>query len=49
MSMYRDGYEFYCEVCERYGMEPISFRYYVIQLSQEQLFAYNKQAQQLKG
>ena len=47
MSKYLDGYEFYCEMCERYGMEPISIRYYVIQLSQEQLSAYNMQAKQL--
>lgn len=47
MSKYRDGYEFYCEMCERYGLEPISFRYYVLQLSQQQLSAYNMQAKQL--
>lgn len=47
MSKYREGYEFYCEMCERYGLEPISFRYYIIQLSQEQLSAYNMQAKKL--
>lgn len=47
VSKYREGYEFYCEMCERYGLEPISFRYYIIQLSQEQLSAYNLQAKQL--
>lgn len=49
MSMYQDGYEFYCEMCSKFGLEPINFRYYVLQLSLDQLVAYNNQAQLTKG
>lgn len=47
--MYREGYEVYLSKCEQFGLEPINFRYYVIQLSQEQLNAYNEQAYTMKG
>ena len=49
MSMYQEGYEVYCKKCEQFGLEPINFRYYVIQLSLEQLNAYNEQARLTKG
>ena len=49
MSMYQDGYEVYRKKCEQFGLEPINFRYYVIQLSLEQLDAYNEQARLSKG
>lgn len=49
MSIYREGYEIYLKKCEQFGLEPINFRYYVIQLSQEQLNAYNEQARNSKG
>lgn len=49
MSMYQEGYEYYVSKCEFFGLEPISFRYYLIQLSQEQLDAYNEQALEMKG
>ncbi|WP_338654413.1 transcriptional regulator [Lysinibacillus sp. Y5S-8] len=41
MTDYREGYEFYRQVCEEHGLEPINFHYY---LSQEQLHAYNQYA-----
>lgn len=46
MTMYRQGYEVYVEKCEQFGLEPINFRYYVIQLSPQQLTDYNNQAMQ---
>ena len=49
MTMYREGYEVYVEKCEQFGLEPINFRYYVIQLTQEQLNTFNEQAQAMKG
>ncbi|MEO4055169.1 transcriptional regulator [Solibacillus sp. CAU 1738] len=49
MSMYREGYECYLEKCELFGLEPVNFRYYVIQLSPEQLTAFNEQARSKKG
>lgn len=49
MTIYREGYEVYVEKCEQFGLEPVNFRYYVIQLSQEQLNAYNEQASSMKG
>lgn len=49
MLMYRDGYEFYCEMCSRFGLEPINYHYYLMQLSQEQLVAYNDKARLMKG
>ena len=39
MSMYREGYEFYCEMCYKFGLEPINFYNYIQQLTQEQLIA----------
>lgn len=44
MTMYKEGYRFYCEMCENFGIDAIPFRYYVLQLSKEQLTAYNRQA-----
>lgn len=49
MTIYREGYEVYVEKCEQFGLDPVNFRYYVIQLSQEQLNAYNEQASSMKG
>ena len=49
MSMYQEGYEVYRKKCEQFGLDPINFRYYVIQLSLEQLNAYNEQARLTKG
>lgn len=49
MSQYREGYNYYVEKCMDYGLEPINIYYYVLQLSHEQLDAYNEQAKQLKG
>ena len=44
MTMYQEGYEVYVKKCEYFGLEPVNFRLYVMQLSKEQLFAYNEQA-----
>lgn len=41
MTMYRQGYEVYKKKCEQFGLDPVNFRYYVIQLSKAQLDAYN--------
>lgn len=49
MTMYQEGYKMYLEKCEQFGLEPINFRYYVIQLSREQLNAYNEQAKIMEG
>ena len=49
MLDYRDGFDFYLEKCEQFGLEPINFYYYVNQLSQEQLEYYNEAALRLKG
>lgn len=47
--MYQEGYEIYRERCEQFELEPINFRYYVMQLSHEQLNAFNEQARIKKG
>ena len=44
MSMYQEGYDYYVTKCMDFGLEPINFYYFVQQLSQEQLDAYNEQA-----
>lgn len=41
MAMYQQGYEVYVKKCEQFGLDPVNFRYYVMQLSAEQLYAYN--------
>lgn len=45
--MYEQGYEVYVKKCEQFGLEPVNFRYYIIQLSPEQLQAYNTYASEL--
>ena len=49
MTMYRQGYEVYVEKCEQFGLEPVNFRMYVMQLSTDQLHAFNEQARTFKG
>ena len=44
MADYQKGYEFYLKMCEKHELEPINFHYYILNLSQEQLDAYNEQA-----
>lgn len=44
MAMYQQGYEVYVKKCEQFGLDPVNFRYYVMQLSAEQLHAYNTYA-----
>lgn len=41
MSNQLSGYQIYLEKCEQYGVEPISFRYFVLQLTIEQFKAFN--------
>ena len=49
MTDYREGYEFYRKTCEEHGLQPINFHYYLLNLSQEQLDAYNDQAKSIGG
>lgn len=46
MTMYEEGYNYYVAQCEQYGMQPLSLRYFVKQLTEEQLKAYNEYAKQ---
>ncbi|MFJ7666585.1 transcriptional regulator [Lysinibacillus sp. NPDC097195] len=49
MTDYRQGYEFYRQICVNYGLEPVNFHYYILNLSHEQLNAYNEQAKIVGG
>lgn len=49
MTDYREGYEYYRKICEKHGLDPINFHYYILNLTQEQLDTYNKQAKSLGG
>ncbi|MFJ7405963.1 MULTISPECIES: transcriptional regulator [unclassified Lysinibacillus] len=49
MIDYRQGYEFYLQICNKHELEPINFHYYILNLSQEQLDAYNEQAKIIGG
>ncbi|MFJ7887041.1 transcriptional regulator [Lysinibacillus xylanilyticus] len=49
MTDYREGYDFYRQVCVKHGLEPINFHYYILNLSQEQRDAYNERAKTLGG
>ncbi|ATP40258.1 transcriptional regulator [Solibacillus sp. R5-41] len=49
MNDYRSGYEYYKRACENFGLEPINFHYYILNLSQEQLDAYNCRATENRG
>ncbi|KGR78862.1 hypothetical protein [Ureibacillus manganicus] len=45
MTNYKDGYDYYVFKCEEFGVEPINYYYYILNLSQQQLDAYNKRAE----
>ena len=49
MNDYRTAYEYYREACQEHDLEPINFHYFILNLSQEQLDAYNKRAEQNRG
>lgn len=49
MPDYRNGYEYYKQACEQQGLEPINFHYFILNLSQAQLDAYNECAQRKRG
>ena len=49
MADYRTGYEYYKQACEKHGLDPINFHHFIINLSQEQLDAYNKRAEWERG
>lgn len=40
MNDYRFAYERYTTACDRYGIEPINYHYFMLQLSAEQMTAY---------
>lgn len=49
MLIYREGYDYYKQACEQYGLEPINFAFYLLRLSKEQLDAYNERAELKRG
>ncbi|SOC23989.1 hypothetical protein SAMN05880501_11662 [Ureibacillus xyleni] len=49
MVDYRIGYEYYKQACQQHGLEPVNFNYFILNLSQEQLDAYNERAEQKRG
>ena len=42
MNNQLEGYTRYLEKCAQYGLEPVTFRHFVMQLTSEQLQAFNK-------
>lgn len=40
MNDYQSAYERYTAACKRYGIEPINYNYFLLQLSVEQMHAY---------
>ncbi|MEK4628756.1 MAG: transcriptional regulator [Solibacillus sp.] len=44
MKANRQAYEVYVKKCEQFGLEPVNFRYFIIQLSEQQINAYYEQA-----
>lgn len=44
MTMFREGYEHYAEKCEQFGIEPVNYYFYMLQLSEEQLISFAEQA-----
>lgn len=44
MEIYREAYENYKSACESYGMEYISFTYFIKNLTNEQIHEYSKQS-----
>lgn len=49
MGDYRTGYDYYKQVCEQHELEPLNFHYFILNLSQKQLDAYNECAHQKRG
>lgn len=48
MTIFQEGYKIYVQKCEQFGIEPVNFRYYILQLSPEQLQAYNTYAMEME-
>lgn len=48
MSVYEEGYNYYVSKCKAFGLEPIQFHVYIMNLSEEQLQAFNEQAKKMK-
>ena len=46
MTDYRIGYEYYKKVCLEHSLQPLNFHYFILNLSQQQLEAYNNIAEQ---
>ncbi|KGR87253.1 transcriptional regulator [Ureibacillus massiliensis 4400831 = CIP 108448 = CCUG 49529] len=49
MVDYRIGYEYYKVACLQHGLEPVNFHYFILNLSQQQLDAYNERAEKKRG
>ena len=46
MTDYRIGYEHYKKVCLEHSLQPLNFHYFILNLSQQQLEAYNNIAEE---
>ncbi|MEK4628755.1 MAG: transcriptional regulator [Solibacillus sp.] len=49
MTDYRDAYEYYKDACKKHDLEPVNIHYFILNLSQEQLFAYNNYINEKRG
>lgn len=49
MMDYKIGYEIYKDSCEKFNLVPVNFRYFIINLSQKQLDAFNDHAKVNRG
>lgn len=49
MSVYEAGYNYYVSKCRDFGLEPIQFHVFIMNLSEEQLQAFNEQARKWEG
>lgn len=43
------GYELYKLACEHFQIQPLNLHYFILQLSDEQLLAYNNYAYEKRG
>ncbi|BDH61614.1 hypothetical protein MTP04_17440 [Lysinibacillus sp. PLM2] len=49
MVDYRIGYEYYKVACLQHKLEPVNFHYFILNLTQQQLDAYNERAEKKRG
>ena len=49
MTDYRNAYEYYKDACQKHDLDPVNFHYFILNLSQDQLYAYDEYVNEKRG